>query len=86
MHGRTDESYGTVQLDERGRIRIPAELRDDLGLGDETAFRIRRDGNDVRLVREHPELDALTWDVAWDGEASRGGIERADGEGAQRLL
>ncbi|SDR31886.1 AbrB/MazE/SpoVT family DNA-binding domain-containing protein [Natronobacterium texcoconense] len=67
----TDEEYGTARLNHRGRLTIPKELRDDLNLEDGTEFRVVRDGGNIRLVRELPELETLTRDEEWGEEAFR---------------
>ncbi|WP_089788120.1 AbrB/MazE/SpoVT family DNA-binding domain-containing protein [Natronobacterium haloterrestre] len=66
-----DEEYGTARLNHRGRLTIPKELRDDLNLEDGTEFRVVRDGGDIRLVRDLPELETLTRDEEWGEEAFR---------------
>ncbi|SEO20077.1 looped-hinge helix DNA binding domain-containing protein, AbrB family [Halogranum amylolyticum] len=50
--GPTDEeTYGTATLNERGRLTIPKNLRDELKLEGGTIFNIVREGSDIRLVR-----------------------------------
>lgn len=68
---RQDEEYGTARINHRGRLTIPKELRDDLNLEDGTEFRVVRDGGDIRLVRELPELETLTRGGKWGDEAFR---------------
>lgn len=84
--GRTDnngEEYGGSELDDRGRLTIPKELRDELHLEVGTTFTVVRDGGDIRLVRQLTELKTLSsnrsqedWigDAFWDaGEVTFGG-------------
>lgn len=65
------EEYGTAELNHRGRLTIPKRLRDDLHLEDGTEFRIVREGGDIRLVRQLPELETLTRGAEWGEEAFR---------------
>ncbi|WP_049928412.1 AbrB/MazE/SpoVT family DNA-binding domain-containing protein [Halopiger goleimassiliensis] len=65
------EEYGTAQLNHRGRLTIPKALRDDLNLEDGTEFRVVREGGDIRLVRELPDLETVTRDEEWGSEAFR---------------
>jgi AbrB family looped-hinge helix DNA binding protein len=73
--GTTDENsreeYGTAELNHRGRLTIPKQLRDDLNLDDGTTFTVIREAGDIRLVRELPELETLTRDEEWGDEAFR---------------
>jgi len=73
--GTTDENsreeYGTAELNHRGRLTIPKQLRDDLNLDDGTTFTVIRKAGDIRLVRELPELETLTRDEEWGDEAFR---------------
>jgi len=73
--GTTDENsreeYGTAELNHRGRLTIPKQLRDDLNLDDGTTFTVIREAGDIRLVRELPELETLTRDEEWGEEAFR---------------
>ncbi|MGB9957540.1 AbrB/MazE/SpoVT family DNA-binding domain-containing protein [Haloferax prahovense] len=56
-----DESeYGEATLNERGRLTIPKSLRDELQLGDGTTFKVIREGSDIRLVRQLPDLHTLS--------------------------
>jgi AbrB family looped-hinge helix DNA binding protein len=66
-----DEEYGTAELNHRGRLTIPKELRDDLHLEDGAEFKVVREGGDIRLVRQLPELETLTRDDDWGDEAFR---------------
>ena len=65
------EEYGTARINHRGRLTIPKELRDELNLQDGTEFRVVRDGGDIRLVRELPDLETLTRGSEWGEEAFR---------------
>ncbi|ELY85254.1 AbrB/MazE/SpoVT family DNA-binding domain-containing protein [Natrinema altunense] len=74
MSGTNDtnsEEYGTARINHRGRLTIPKELRDELNLDDGTEFRVVRDGGDIRLVRELPDLETLTRGEEWGDEAFR---------------
>ncbi|PGF16051.1 hypothetical protein CP556_07925 [Natrinema sp. CBA1119] len=74
MSGTNDtasEEYGTARINQRGRLTIPKELRDELNLEDGTEFRVVRDGGDIRLVRELPDLETLTRGEKWGDEAFR---------------
>lgn len=78
MSGAADsppgEEYGEAEVNERGRLTIPKELRDDLHIEDGTTFTVVREGNDIRLVRELPELHTVSADKTdedWDDRAFR---------------
>jgi AbrB family looped-hinge helix DNA binding protein len=58
--GTDGEEYGEAELNERGRLTIPKELRDDLHLDDGTTFTVIREGGDIRLVRNLPDLETLS--------------------------
>ena len=68
---RRGEEYGTARLNQRGRLTIPKELREDLDLEGGTEFRVVRDGGDIRLERELPDLETLTRGDEWGKEAFR---------------
>lgn len=68
------EAYGEVTIDSRGRLTIPAALRDDLRLEAGTTFAVVRDGNDIRLVRQIPALETVSSGKSrdeWGDEAFR---------------
>lgn len=65
------DSYGTVELNERGRLTIPKPLRDALQLDAGTEFTVIREGAAIRLVRELPPLKTLTRGADWGDEAFR---------------
>lgn len=67
----SDEGYGTAELNDRGRLTIPKKLRDDLQLEGGVEFKVVREGGDIRLVRQLPELETLTRDDDWGDEAFR---------------
>ena len=74
--GTSDESgdaseYGTAELNDRGRLTIPKELREDLQLEGGTEFVVVREGGDIRLIRQLPALETLTRDEEWGEEAFR---------------
>jgi len=85
--GTTDEStieeYGSVEIDDRGQITIPKELREALQIEGGTEFTVVRDGGEIRLVRDLPELQTLTAeksDEEWEGKAFRDAGEDTFGE------
>lgn len=77
------EEYGEAEINHRGRLTIPKPLRDDLRIDAGTTFTVVREGTDIRLVRQLPDLYTLTSDRSreeWDedtfrdaGEATFGG-------------
>ena len=66
-----DEEYGTAEINDRGRLTNPTRLREDLQLEGGGEFRVVREGGDIRLVRQLPELETLTRDDDWGDEAFR---------------
>lgn len=54
------EEYGEAEINDRGRLTIPKDLRDDLHLEGGTTFTVVREGNDIRLIRQLPELQTLS--------------------------
>ncbi|MFC4543267.1 AbrB/MazE/SpoVT family DNA-binding domain-containing protein [Halosolutus amylolyticus] len=79
----TEEEYGEAEINDRGRLTIPKELRDDLHIEGGTTFTVVREGRDIRLVRHLPELQTLSTGKSRDdwgekafrdaGEATFGG-------------
>lgn len=73
--GNSDgEEYGEAEINERGRLTIPKDLREDLRIEGGTTFTVVREGSDIRLVRELPELETLSSDRSreeWGDEAFR---------------
>lgn len=70
----TEEEYGVAEVNDRGRLTIPKELRDDLQIEGGTRFTVVREGGDIRLVRRLPELQTLSSgrsDDEWGEEAFR---------------
>lgn len=55
-----DEAYGEAEINDRGRLTIPKELREELQLDAGTSFTVLREGNDIRLVRDLPDLQTLS--------------------------
>ena len=55
-----DDEYGEAEINARGRLTIPKELRDELHLEAGTTFTVVREGSDIRLVRQLPELETLS--------------------------
>lgn len=64
-------SYGTAELNDRGRLTIPKSLRDDLNLEGGTEFDVYRQDGDIRLERRLPELEMLRLEDEWDDDAFR---------------
>lgn len=56
----TVEEYGEVEINDRGRLTIPKKLRDALQIEEGTEFKVIREGGDIRLVRQLPELQTIT--------------------------
>jgi AbrB family looped-hinge helix DNA binding protein len=52
--------YGEAEVNDRGRLTIPKGLREDLRIGAGTTFTVVREGSDIRLVRQLPELETLS--------------------------
>lgn len=68
------EAYGEAEINDRGRLTIPKELRDELQLDGGTTFTVVREGGDIRLVRQLPELQTLSSGRSrdeWGDEAFR---------------
>ncbi|WP_136689659.1 AbrB/MazE/SpoVT family DNA-binding domain-containing protein [Halorhabdus amylolytica] len=68
------EEYGSVEINDRGRLTIPKELREALQIDAGTEFTVVREGGDIRLVRDLPELQTLTAgksDEEWAEDAFR---------------
>ncbi|MDS0260227.1 AbrB/MazE/SpoVT family DNA-binding domain-containing protein [Haloarcula sp. S1CR25-12] len=68
------EEYGNAEINDRGRLTIPKKLRDEMHLDAGTTFTVVRDGTDIRLVRELPELRTLSSgksDEDWGPETFR---------------
>jgi AbrB family looped-hinge helix DNA binding protein len=80
----SDEEYGTTTLNERGRLTIPKPLRDDLNLDDGTTFTVVKEGGDIRLVRQLPDLETLTKEGSWGEETFRDAGEATFGESNTR--
>jgi AbrB family looped-hinge helix DNA binding protein len=79
-----EKNYGTAQLNDRGRLTIPKQLRDDLQLDAGTEFKVVREGGDIHLVRQLPELETLTRGGDWGDEAFRDAGEATFGSGDER--
>jgi AbrB family looped-hinge helix DNA binding protein len=56
----TEREYGEAEVNDRGRLTIPKELRNELQIEGGTKFTVIREGGDIRLVRQLPELQTLT--------------------------
>lgn len=69
-----EEEYGEAEINDRGRLTIPKELREDLQIDGGTTFTVVREGSDIRLVRQLPELQTLSSGKSreeWGEEAFR---------------
>jgi len=55
-----DEEYGEAEINHRGRLTIPKALRDEMHLEAGETFKVIRDGAEIRLVRQLPELETLS--------------------------
>jgi len=70
----TGETYGEAEINGRGRLTIPKSLRDDLQIEGGTRFTVIREGGDIRLVRQLPDLQTLSSGKSreeWGEEAFR---------------
>jgi len=56
----TQQEYGDAEVNDRGRLTIPKRLRDELQIESGTTFTVVRDGSDIRLVRQLPELETVS--------------------------
>lgn len=80
MSQNDTETYGTAELNDRGRLTIPKPLREELCLEAGTEFEVIREGGEIRLVRRLPELKTLTYDGEWGDEAFRDAGEALFGD------
>lgn len=79
-----EEEYGEAELNDRGRLTIPKALRDDLHLEGGTTFTVVREGSDIRLLRQLPDLRTLTAERSreeWGADAFRDAGEATFGDG-----
>jgi AbrB family looped-hinge helix DNA binding protein len=53
------EEYGEAEINHRGRLTIPKALRDEMHLEAGETFKVIREGAEIRLVRQLPELETL---------------------------
>ena len=68
------DEFGTAEINHRGRLTIPKDLRDEMHLEAGTEFAVVRDGREIRLVRELPDLVTLTAGKSgddWEDDAFR---------------
>jgi len=66
------EEYGDAEMNDRGRLTIPQELREQMHLDAGEEFTVLRDGNTIHLVRKLPELETISTDRSdeeWEGRA-----------------
>lgn len=54
-----EDEYGEIRINDRGRLTTPKELRDELRTTEGTEFTVVREGTDIRLVRQLPELQTV---------------------------
>lgn len=54
------EEYGEAEINHRGRLTIPKALRDEMHLEAGETFKVVREGSDIRLVRQLPELHTVS--------------------------
>lgn len=80
MSQSDSDSYGTAEINHRGRLTIPKPLREEMNLEAGTEFDVIRDGGEIRLVRRLPELETLTYDGEWGEEAFRDAGEALFGD------
>jgi AbrB family looped-hinge helix DNA binding protein len=55
-----NNEYGEAEINHRGRLTIPKALRDEMHLEGGETFKVIRDGAEIRLVRQLPELTTLS--------------------------
>lgn len=55
-----EKEYGEAEINHRGRLTIPKALRDEMHLEAGETFKVIRDGAEIRLVRQLPELKTLS--------------------------
>lgn len=70
----SENAYGEAEINDRGRLTIPKELRDELQLEGGTRFTVIKEGGDIRLIRQLPELQTLSsgkTDEEWREKAFR---------------
>jgi AbrB family looped-hinge helix DNA binding protein len=68
------EEYGEAEINDRGRLTIPKELRDELQIEGGATFTVVREGADILLVRQLPELETLSSGKSreeWEDDAFR---------------
>lgn len=54
------EEYGEAEINHRGRLTIPKALRDEMHLETGDTFTVIREGSEIRLVRQLPDLQTLS--------------------------
>ena len=70
----SSEEYGEAEINDRGRLTIPKPLREDLQIEGGTRFTVVREGRDIRLVRQLPDLQTVSSGRSrdeWEGDAFR---------------
>jgi bifunctional DNA-binding transcriptional regulator/antitoxin component of YhaV-PrlF toxin-antitoxin module len=53
------QRYGEVDIDERGRLTLPKELREELQIDGGTVFGVLQDGPNILLTRRDYDLETL---------------------------
>lgn len=68
--GFKTERYRPVEVDDRGRVTIPADVRERLGIRPGETLECVVEGDHVTLRPDHDELVTVTADrTDWGGEA-----------------
>ena len=68
------QEYGEIEINDRGRLTIPKPLREDLKIEGGMRFTVVREGRDIRLVRQLPDLQTVSSGRSrdeWVGDAFR---------------
>ena len=60
---------GTIEFDDRGRVTIPKEVRDRLGIHPGDAVSVQVTDGEIRLRPEIDGLATVTRDEGWGEEA-----------------
>lgn len=60
---------GTTRIDQRGRVTIPKEIRERLGLDSGDELEVELDDGSIRLRADVPALETVSTDRDWGPEA-----------------